>query len=93
MEIHQSALTDHIASNNHMIDWEGVTHLAKEPDWKKKGVKEAIVIRKAGRHQPGRGAPPSFRSLLEAAVPRDLVSWRIRSSDEESSSDSKYISW
>ena len=48
MEIYQSVLTDHIASKNHMIDWEGVRLPAKEPDWKKRGVKEAIFIRKAG---------------------------------------------
>ena len=34
-EIHPSALTDHIASKNHMIDGKGVRLLAKEPDWKK----------------------------------------------------------
>ena len=43
----ERALTDHIASKNHTIDWEGVRLLAREPDWKKKGVKEAIFIRKA----------------------------------------------
>ena len=47
-EIHQSALTDHVMSKNHTINWEGVRLLAKEPDWKKRGVKEAIFIRKAG---------------------------------------------
>ena len=30
---------------------------------------------------------------IMAVVPQDLVSWHICSSDEESSSDSKYISW
>ena len=51
---------------------------AKEPDWKKKGVKEAIFTRKAGtRYQLGWGAPPSSRSLIEVVVPRDLVSWHI----------------
>ena len=47
-EIHQSALTDHVACKNHIIDWEGMRLLAKEPDWKKRGGKEAIFIRKAG---------------------------------------------
>ena len=50
MEIHQSALMDHVASNNHMIDWEGARLPTKEPDWKKRGVKESIFIRKAGMH-------------------------------------------
>ena len=40
---------DHVASKNHIIDWEGVRLLAKEPDWKKRGVKkEAFFIMKAG---------------------------------------------
>ena len=68
-EIHQSALTDHIASKNHMIDWEGARLRAKEPDWKKRGMKEAIFIRKAGTWSINRmGASPSSRSLLEAVV-------------------------
>ena len=50
MEIHQSALTDHIAKKNHTINWEGVRLPAKESDWKKRGVKEAIFIRKVGTH-------------------------------------------
>ena len=48
MEIHQLALTDHVASKNHTLDWEGVKLPAKEPDWKKREVKEAIFIRKVG---------------------------------------------
>ena len=47
-EIHQSALMDQVASKNHTIDWEGVRIPAKEPDWKKRGVKDGIYIRKAG---------------------------------------------
>ena len=47
-EIHLLALTDHVTSENHMIDCEVVTLPAKEPAWKKKGVKEAIFIRRAG---------------------------------------------
>ena len=36
-------------------------------------------------HQPGWRAPPFSRSLLKAVVPRDLILWHIRSSDEGSS--------
>ena len=36
-------------------------------------------------HQLGWGAPPSSRILLEAVLPRDLVSWHIHNSDEGSS--------
>ena len=67
-EIHQSALTDHVASNNHTIDWEGVTLPAKEPDWRKRGVKEAIFIRKAGtraiNREGGRHLLPEVFSKL-----------------------------
>ena len=34
MNIHQSVLTDHVASKNYTIDCEGVRLKAKEPDWK-----------------------------------------------------------
>ena len=47
MESHQLALTDHVVSKNHMIDWDGVRPPAIEPDWKR-DVKETIFIRKAG---------------------------------------------
>ena len=36
-------LTENVMSKNHTIDWEGVRCLAKEPDWKKRVVKEAII--------------------------------------------------
>ena len=49
-EIHQSALMDDVASKNHTINREGVRLPAKEPDWKKRGVKKAIFIMKAGMH-------------------------------------------
>ena len=60
---------DHIASKNHMIDSEGVRLPAKEPDWKKRGVKDAIFIRKAGTcaiNQDGRChlLPEVFSKLL-----------------------------
>ena len=45
-DIHQSALMDHIDRKNHTIDREGVRLPAKEPDWKKRRVKDAIFIRK-----------------------------------------------
>ena len=41
-------------------------------------------------YQPGWGVPPSSTSLREAVVLRDVVSWHILSSDQESSLDQKY---
>ena len=76
MEITHSG---HIASKNHTINWEGVRLPAKELDWKKRGVKEAIFIRKAGvcainRDRGHHILPEVFLKL-----------WCICSSDEGSS--------
>ena len=78
-------MTDHVASKNHTIDWEGVRLPAtidwvgvrlqvKEPDWKKRGVKEAIFIRKAGTCTINRDGgwyhlPEVFSKLLHASRP------------------------
>ena len=73
-EQHQSALTDHAAQTNHTINWEGVKLPAKEPDWRTRGIKEAIAIKKrgpnainrdGGRHQ----LPDVYSGLLSAALP------------------------
>ena len=45
-EIHQSALTVYVTNKNHNIDWDDVRLPAKESYWKKRGVQEAIFIRK-----------------------------------------------
>ena len=49
-EYHQSVLTDHAAVYNHTIYWEGVKLPAKDLDWMKRGIREAICIMKAGSH-------------------------------------------
>ena len=73
-ELHQSALTDHTAQENHVIDWESVKFSAKDPDWTSRGIKEAIAIRKkgpnainrdGGRHQ----LPEVYSGLLSATTP------------------------
>ena len=69
MEIHKSAQMEHFASKNHTTDWEGVRLPAKEPDWKKRRVKEVIVIGKAGMHVINRDRgchllPEVFSKLL-----------------------------
>ena len=33
MELHPSAIVDHIMKANHTIDWEGVKFLARDTDW------------------------------------------------------------
>ena len=48
-DYHPSALTDHVAQQNHTIDWDKVTLPMKETDWHVHGIKEAIQIRKSGK--------------------------------------------
>ena len=45
--INKSALTDHATTENHIIDWEGVNIVDKEPNRRIRHIKEAIWIRKA----------------------------------------------
>ena len=44
--INKSALTDHATTENHIIDWEGVNIVDKEPNRRIWHIKEAIWIRK-----------------------------------------------
>ena len=44
--INKSALTDHATTENHIIDWEGVNIVDKEPNRRIRHIKEAIWIRK-----------------------------------------------
>ena len=72
-ELHHSAITDHIARNNHAIDWEGVKFPSRDSDTTKRGIWEAIAIKKTGAHAMnrdggGRGAPPTSAVLHQAAV-------------------------
>jgi len=47
--IHKSALTDHAAQHNHIINWEEAKILDKQPDKQKLRISEAIWIRRRGR--------------------------------------------
>ena len=73
-EYHPSALTDHVAQTNHTIDWDKVSFPMKETQWKIRGIKEAIQIKKTGpdslngdggRHQ----LPDVYSKLMFAAPP------------------------
>ena len=44
--MHKSAITDHMTQQNHIVDWEGVSFVDRESDWRTRGIKEAIWIRK-----------------------------------------------
>ena len=39
LELHPSAITDHVAKENYTIDWEGVKFPARDTDWTTRGVK------------------------------------------------------
>ncbi len=73
-EYHPSAMTDHVAQNNHTINWDKVTFPTKEPHWTTRGIREAIHIklsrphamnRDKGRHQ----LPDVYNLVLPAAPP------------------------
>ena len=49
-EVHPSAITDHVTRNNHTIDWEGVKFPSRDSDSTKRGIREAIAIKKTGAH-------------------------------------------
>ena len=43
-EVHTSALADHVAETNHIIDWESIKHPMEEEDWITLGIQEFIII-------------------------------------------------
>ena len=47
-EVYPLAIMDHIAKNNQTIDWEGVKFPSRDCDTTKRGIWEAIAIRRAG---------------------------------------------
>ena len=47
-EIHKSAITDHIAQENHVIDWKGAKVLDRDSNPFTRRVRESIQIRKKG---------------------------------------------
>ena len=74
---HQSALTDHMAQHNHVIVWDKVTFPMRETDWKTRGIKEAITIRRAGPRALNRDGgrhhlPAVYNSLLITALPSSI---------------------
>ena len=53
-EVHPSAITDHVTKNNHTIDWEGVNLPCRDCDTTKRGIWEAIAIKRTGAHAMNR---------------------------------------
>ena len=46
-EIHKSAITDHVATDNHVMDWDNIRVLDREEDRTRRWIKEAIWIRRS----------------------------------------------
>ena len=49
-EFNKSAVTDHVKSENHVINWSQTKVLDCDSNWFKRGIKEAIHIRKNKRN-------------------------------------------
>ena len=49
-EVHSLTITDHVAKENHITDWEGLTFPARDTDWTARGAEEAVEIRKTRAH-------------------------------------------
>ena len=47
-EVHKSAVTNHLAEQNYVIDWEGAKIVEKDLRKQTRWIKEAIWIRKGG---------------------------------------------
>ena len=70
----ENDVTDHVSQSNHTIDWEKVKLPMKEAQWRIRGIKEAVAIRKAGprtlnRDEGRHHLPDVYSSLLVAAPP------------------------
>ena len=48
-EYHKSAITDHIAQENHVIDWKGAKILDRDSNVFTRRIRESIQIRKKGQ--------------------------------------------
>ena len=47
-EVHKSAITDHVAQENHTIDWKNASILDRESNKQKRWIRESIWIRRQG---------------------------------------------
>ena len=44
-EGYKSAIAEHATIENHMLNWDNVTKLEQVPDWRMRGIKDALAIR------------------------------------------------
>ena len=76
-------MTDHEAVGNHTIVWEGVKLPAQDPDWTKRGIREAICIRKAGPHAINRDEGCHHLPDVYSKLPLPHLVVAIRSTEDE----------
>ena len=62
--IDKSTLTDHAMTENHIINWEGVNIVDKEPGRRTQQVKEAIWIRKINRIEGSHELPHVYDDVI-----------------------------
>ncbi|XP_072048871.1 uncharacterized protein [Amphiura filiformis] len=73
-----SPVNEHVSGSAHSIDWEGVKILDREENWFRRGVKEAIQIKRnesdlnrdKGRHH----LPPTYDSVIHSSDRRRSTS-------------------
>ena len=68
----RSAITDHVSTKNHIIDWDGVRIIDREDNTDHRKVREAIWIRREGHlmnRDRGLDLSPVWLSNITAALP------------------------
>ncbi|XP_072042917.1 uncharacterized protein [Amphiura filiformis] len=75
-EQHKSAITDHVAQENHVIDWQGAKILEKDSNKHTRWIREALWIRKRGQETLNRdegvySLNHIYDPLLRTVHPRD----------------------
>ena len=78
-EIHKSAITDHVVTDNHVMDWDNIRVLDREEDRTRRWIKEAIWIRKSvpvmNRDEGGYQLSHIYDSLITIPTSGDHSSW------------------
>ena len=80
-EHNKSALTDHAAQENHVINWSQATVIDREPERFTRWINEAIHIRKEGQQAMNRDEGSYQLShaddrFLDAAASRRVKNWK-----------------
>jgi len=60
-ETNKSAITDHVAKENHVIDWSGAKILDREGHRRTRQLKESICVRKEANCMNRDGEPTTYQ--------------------------------